>query len=228
MINHTFNKSQWLIATPNTHFLHTSTMSAISESNVNTRWIVRERERDWHFVSHTYIVTPIFKKFTIKTLGVWCQGFLACAGLSTIKTFLVYNGHHVGEEFSHSGFPFGVFSISFLLHLYIMHLLLYDMVHVGIQLINLLHNTQLGSKLPILFLLIIEPNSPNMTHNIISYPIFQNEPIHLLGRKWANAPFKKTIQQFASLPKLIREMPFFWNSIFSKSSYKKKKNYGAL
>ena len=24
-------------------------------------------------------------------------------------------------------------------------------------------------------------------------------------------------------PKLIREMPLFWNSIFSKSSYKKKK-----
>ena len=34
---------------------------------------------------------------------------------------------------------------------------------------------------------------------------------------------KKTIQHFAPLPKLIREMPFFWNSIFAKSSYKKKK-----
>ena len=34
---------------------------------------------------------------------------------------------------------------------------------------------------------------------------------------------KKTIQHFAPLPKLIREMPLFWNSIFSKLSYKKKK-----
>lgn len=178
VINHTFNKSQWLIATPNTHFPHSSTTSAISESNAHTRWIVRER--DWHFVSHTYIVSPIFKKFIIKTLGVWCRGFLACIGLLTIKTFLVYNGHLVGEEFSRSGFPFGVFSISFLLRPYIVHLLLYDMVQIGIQLITLLHNTQLGSKLPILFLLIIEPNSPNMTHNIISCPIIQNEPIHLL------------------------------------------------
>ena len=42
-------------------------------------------------------------------------------------------------------------------------------------------------------------------------------------RKWANAHFKKTIQHFAPLSKLIREMPLFWNSIFSKSSYKKKK-----
>ena len=87
---------------------------------------------------NSYIVSPIFKKFIIKTLGVWCRGFLACAGLSTIKTFLVYNGHLVGEEFSRSGFPFGVLSISFLLRLYIVHLFLYDMVHVGIQLINLL------------------------------------------------------------------------------------------
>jgi len=29
------------------------------------------------------------------------------------------------------------------------------------------------------------------------------------GRKWANAPFKKTILHFAPLPKLIREMSFF-------------------
>ena len=28
-------------------------------------------------------------------------------------------------------------------------------------------------------------------------------------REWANAPFKKTIQHFAPLPKLIREMPLF-------------------
>ena len=34
---------------------------------------------------------------------------------------------------------------------------------------------------------------------------------------------KKTIQHFAPLSKLIREMPIFWNSIFSKLSYKKKK-----
>ena len=36
-------------------------------------------------------------------------------------------------------------------------------------------------------------------------------------------PFlKKKIQQFAPIPKLIRKMSLFWNSIFSKSSYKKK------
>ena len=45
------------------------------------------------------------------------------------------------------------------------------------------------------------------------------------GRKWANAPFKKTIQHFVPFSKLIREMPIFWNSIFSKSSYKKKEKY---
>ena len=38
-------------------------------------------------------------------------------------------------------------------------------------------------------------------------------------RKWANAPFKKTIQHFAQFFKLIKEMPLFWNSIFSKLSY---------
>ena len=41
-------------------------------------------------------------------------------------------------------------------------------------------------------------------------------------RKWTNAHFKKTIQHFAQFPKLIREMSLFWNSVFSKSSYKKK------
>ena len=158
----------------------------------------RERERGTDILSLTHTLShPSSKNSPLKPLEYDVRVFQLALGLSTIKTFLVYNGHHVGEEFSHSGFPFGVFSISFLLHLYIMHLLLYDMVHVGIQLINLLHNTQLGSKLPILFLLIIEPNSPNMTHNIISYPIFQNEPIHLLGRKWANAPLKK---QSSNLP----------------------------
>ena len=45
----------------------------------------------------------------------------------------------------------------------------------------------------------------------------------IYGRKWANAPFKKQIQHFAPFPKLIKEMPLFWNSIFSKSSYKNKK-----
>ena len=37
-------------------------------------------------------------------------------------------------------------------------------------------------------------------------------------KKLAFVPFKKTIQHFAPLPKLIREMSLFWNSIFSKSS----------
>ena len=40
---------------------------------------------------------------------------------------------------------------------------------------------------------------------------------------------KKKNPAFAPFPKLIKEMPLFWNSIFSKLSYKiKKKNYGAL
>ena len=43
------------------------------------------------------------------------------------------------------------------------------------------------------------------------------------GRKWANVPFKKKkIQHFVQFLKLIKEMPFFWNSIISKLSYKKK------
>ena len=28
-------------------------------------------------------------------------------------------------------------------------------------------------------------------------------------RKWANVPFKKTIEHFAKFPKLMREMPIF-------------------
>ena len=51
-----------------------------------------------------------------------------------------------------------------------------------------------------------------------------------MNRDYANlekvgkCPFqkKKKIQHFAKFSKLIREMPLFWNSIFSKSSYKKK------
>ena len=38
------------------------------------------------------------------------------------------------------------------------------------------------------------------------------------GKKLVFAHFKKAIQYFLSLPKLIREISFFWNSIFSKSS----------
>ena len=34
---------------------------------------------------------------------------------------------------------------------------------------------------------------------------------------------KNKIQHFTQFSKLIREISFFWNSIFSKSSYKKKK-----
>ena len=52
---------------------------------------------------------------------------------------------------------------------------------------------------------------------------------NLKGRKkLAFAILKKTIQHFALLSKLIREMSLFWNSIFSKSSYKKKNNYETL
>ena len=59
--------------------------------------------------------------------------------------------------------------------------------------------------------------------------LFPNFKVDIIRRKWANAPFKKTIRHFAQFSKLIREMYIFWNSIFSKSSYKKKKkNYGAL
>ena len=39
---------------------------------------------------------------------------------------------------------------------------------------------------------------------------------------------KKKIQHFTQILKLIREMLLFWNSIFSKSSYKKKKISGAI
>ena len=46
----------------------------------------------------------------------------------------------------------------------------------------------------------------------------------IFGEKMGKCLFqKKKIQHFAPFPKLIREIPFFWNSIFSKSSYKKKK-----
>ena len=45
--------------------------------------------------------------------------------------------------------------------------------------------------------------------------------------KMGKCPFqkkkKKKIQHFAQFFKLIREMSLFWNLIFSKSSYKKKK-----
>ena len=50
------------------------------------------------------------------------------------------------------------------------------------------------------------------THNISG----ENGQMALLKKK------KKKIQYFAQFPKLIREMPLFWNSIFSKSSLKKK------
>ena len=46
-----------------------------------------------------------------------------------------------------------------------------------------------------------------------------------MGEKMGKCPFqkKKKIQYFTSFSKLIREMSLFLNSIFSKSSYKKKK-----
>ena len=44
----------------------------------------------------------------------------------------------------------------------------------------------------------------------------------ILGTKLAFALFKKTIQHFALFLKLIREILLFWNSIFLKSSFKKK------
>ena len=44
------------------------------------------------------------------------------------------------------------------------------------------------------------------------------------GRKLANSLFTQTFQNFANFPKLIREMPLFWNSIFGQSSYSEPKN----
>ena len=48
--------------------------------------------------------------------------------------------------------------------------------------------------------------------------------------KMGKCPFqkKKKIQYFAYFSKLIRKMLIFWNLIFSKSSYKKKKKFEAL
>ena len=40
----------------------------------------------------------------------------------------------------------------------------------------------------------------------------------------ANALFRQKKQYFVPFSKLIREMSLYWNSIFSKSSFKKKKN----
>ena len=43
-------------------------------------------------------------------------------------------------------------------------------------------------------------------------------------RKLAFASFAQKIHHFAQFPKLIKEMPLFWNSIFSKSSFNVKLN----
>ena len=43
----------------------------------------------------------------------------------------------------------------------------------------------------------------------LEYLIMANSTFVNKRKKWANAPFKKTIQHFAQFPKLIREMPFF-------------------
>ena len=45
------------------------------------------------------------------------------------------------------------------------------------------------------------------------------------GPKWANALFTQNLQHSATFPKLIREMPLFCNSIFSKSSFNVKLNF---
>ena len=42
------------------------------------------------------------------------------------------------------------------------------------------------------------------------------------GRKWANSLFVQKNKCFAQFPKLIKEMPFFYNVIFSKSSFNVK------
>ena len=42
--------------------------------------------------------------------------------------------------------------------------------------------------------------------------------VDMLGKKMAFALLKKTIQHFVIFLKLIKEMPLFWNLIFSKSS----------
>ena len=43
-----------------------------------------------------------------------------------------------------------------------------------------------------------------------------------MGPKLAKAPFPQTFQHFTPFPKLIREIPLFWNLIFFKSSSKCK------
>ena len=43
--------------------------------------------------------------------------------------------------------------------------------------------------------------------------------------KWANALFVQKNQRFAHFPKLIKKMPLFWNSIFSKSSFNLKLDF---
>ena len=42
--------------------------------------------------------------------------------------------------------------------------------------------------------------------------------------KWENVLFLQNIQHSAPVPKLIREIPLFYNSIFSKSSFNVKLN----
>ena len=66
---------------------------------------------------------------------------------------------------------------------------------------------------------------------LIISEIHISKEIHVRGREYAfmeihgQMPLlkKKKIQHFTPFPKLIREMPLFWNLIFSKSSCKKIK-----
>ena len=45
------------------------------------------------------------------------------------------------------------------------------------------------------------------------------DPWRVVGSKWQNTPFAEKFQQNASCLKLFRNMPLFWNSILSKSSF---------
>ena len=62
------------------------------------------------------------------------------------------------------------------------------------------------------------------TQKIIKTLIIPKRSIiyHSIKPKWANALFAQKFQVFTPFPKLIREMPLFCNSIFSKSSFNAK------
>ena len=56
-----------------------------------------------------------------------------------------------------------------------------------------------------------EQQTPTKSGTVVS-KYFKTDKVLAIGferRKWTNTPFKKTIQYFAPLSKLIKEMPLF-------------------